>query len=440
MSGKYRNPQVSRYIIATWRNWVISVGLLILVILLSPVISRDMMPVFAVAAAGFLAIYVYRRHNRRNQGLAVPYITFLTLVTAAVLMTGMNLTASITDVYEFAGKAVNDELPFIVQLILSPITAVCSGVFLLRRLGRRKYFRTHSGRSDVSFMQRLVWQESRYQVRMLFILSVVLAIIEWSYCYFCFITANLNHPDKFFFVWLPVALYALSIIYLGFHCASLHVFYNQQDIARLVDPSRSTILRYLIVNADNIYLTKKQIHVKQGDAVYFDTPVRAIRPFHAEVTDAEAGRIFTENSGITGEAVIRFLFQGIGLTDDNKILHYLCYLPSGEAVDGSRISDGEWCDMETVRELDRMHLLSAELSSELVHIYTVGTAWKHYDTNGNRLYSVKGYKPKIRLSEIKDWGVNFDDPVWLRVARINADRPFFRLRRFFSRLTSSPLQ
>lgn len=440
MNDRTRNSQLSGYIFATWRNWLISIGLLLMVVLLSPIVSRNIMPLIAIGAAGFLAIYIYRRHNRRNQGLAVPYIMALTLFVAAALMTIMNLTVKITDVYEIAGKTVNDELPFIVQLMLSPILSVCSGVFLLRRLGRRKYFRTHTGRSDVSIMQRLVWQESRYQVRLLFTFSTILAVVEWGYCYFYFITANLNHPDRFFFVWLPVIVYVLSVIYLSFHCASLHALYSQSDMARLVNPSKHTILRYLIVNQDNILLSKKHIKVKQGEAVYFDTPVRAQRPFQTDFSDIEACNIFKENSGITGETIIRFLFQGFGLTNDNNIRHYLCYLPLRTEVDDSRISDGRWCTMESVRQLDRMHLLSAELSSELVHIYTVGQAWKRYDSSGNRLYSIKQYNPTFNLSEIKDWTVDFNDPVWLKVARLNADKPFFRLRRFFSRITSPSVQ
>ncbi len=428
--------ELSHYILATWRNWSLCIGLLLGVVLLSPVIERRIMPLIVAAVAGFLAIFVYKRRRKINQALAIPYIVVLTLGISAVLFFGMNLTARITDVYEFANKPVNHDLPFIVQLILAPVAAIVSGIFLLRRLGKNKFFRSHNGRSDVSHVQRIVWQEARYQVKLLFFLSLLLTVTEWSYCYFYFITANLNRPDMFFFVWLPVALYGISIVLCGIHCMSLWAFYNQNDVAKIVGTNRTTILRFLLVNADKVYLTKNVIKVKQGEAIYFDTPVRAVRPYMNTVTDGEARRIFAENSGMTGKYIIKFLFDGLGFSDDNSMRHYLCVPASKEEVEDSRIEGGMWLSVDEVRELNRMHLLSAELSAELVHIYTVANAWKRYDTKGNRLYSIKNYRPAIHLSDIKDWTVDFNDPVWLRVARINADKPFFRVRKFFSRILS----
>lgn len=435
-----RNIELSSHILSSWRHWAMSIGWLMLIVLLSPIIERRIMPVVAIAGAGFLGIYLHRRHNRHFQGLAVVYITAITLAIASVLMTAMNLTVEITDVYEFAHKPVNEELPFIVQLILSPIMTIASGIFLVRRLGKKKYFRTSTGRSDVSFIQRLVWQESRYQIRLLFILSSILTIVEWSYCYFYFITTDFNRPDSFFFVWLPVALYLLSIIYMGIHCASMWAFYNHNDLAKLVGPERSTILRFLIILDNKIYLTRRDIKVRHGEAVFFDTPLRAVRPFAMDISDVEAARIFAENTGIRQPVYIKFLFEGYIHDGDNNIRHYLCCPPSAEIFENSRISGGEWLTIPEVRELNHIHMLSAELSAELVHIYTVATAWKSYDAEGNRRYGIKHYRPAIRLDDIKDWNINFNDPTWIRVSRLNADKPLFHLRRFFSRLTSPSMQ
>lgn len=440
MTHTTRNIELSNHIISSWRHWALSIGWILIIILLSPIIDRGMMPVIAMAGAGFLALYLQSRHNRRFQGLAVIYITAITLAGAAVLMLVMNLTAGITDVYELANKPVNHDLPFIVQLVLAPITTVASGIFLMRRLGNKKYFRTPSGRSDVSLVQRLIWQESRYQVKLLFILSAILSVIEWGYCYFHFITTDLNRPDMFFFVWLPVALYVLSVVYMGFHCVSLWAFYNQNDLAKLVGPQHSTILRYLIVNDNKVYLSRCHIKVKQGEAVYFDTPVRAVRTQSLNVSDREATTIFIENSGIETPVLVKFLFEGFVLNTDNNIRHYICYPSDPASIEKSRIKDGQWLSITEIKELNRMHLISAELSAELVHIFTVAKAWKCYDSKGNRLHGIKHYHPSIYLDDIRNWSLDFNDPVWLRVSRLNADKPLFHLRRFFSRYTSSSLQ
>ena len=426
----------------TLRHWAVSLSMVCVLVILSIGVSRHFFPYLTLGFSALLGLMIYNRRNRVNQGLAVPYIVCATLLIEGFMLMGFNLTVRITDIYELAGKPVNDELPFIVQLTLSPVMAVVSGLFLVRRLGRGRFFRTRFGSSDVSLIQRMVWQESRYQTRVLFIINVVLSAVEWYYTYFCFTSISINRPDMFFFVWLPVIVFILSLIYLGFRCFSLWAFYIQNDPVNLVSPHRSTIVRFLIVAGDRLYVKTLKLDVKQGMETYIDTPVRLRTHFSDNVSVSEARDLFERYTGIASSHIekLKYLFVGIGHGSDSNIMHFLCVLNDAAVVDDSRIAGGEWMTLYDLRHLNLKHRLSAEMSSELVHIYTVAMAWKSYDYHGNRRYPIKHYQPTYRLCDIQNWEVDYDDEHWLKVARLNADSPFFKLRRFFTRITSPLMQ
>ena len=436
-----RSNEISKYIMATWRNWAVSVGLVCVMILLSPYVSRHFFPCIPVTFAAMLGVMIYHRRSRSNQGLAIPYIVTVSLLIEGILLFGFNLTVRITDVYELAGKQVNDELPFIVQLSISPVLALMSGLFMLRRLGHGRYFRTDTGRSDVSLVQRMVWQETRYQTRLLLLLALFMSIAAWVYTVFRFSSVSINRPDMFFFVWMPLIVYIMSLIYLGIRCFSLWAFYSQNDPAMMVSPHRSSIVRFLIVNGDSLYLSKHVIDAKQCAETYYDTPVRVRAPYAETISEKDARNILVDYTGIDDDIkTVKFLFDGLGHSCDSRIFHFLSVLSSQSGVDGSRINDGTWYTIEQVRRLDRDHKLAAELSAELVHVYTVAMAWKTYDINGNRRYPIKHYRPTFRLGDVEKWDINYNDPRWLRVSNLNADSRLFRLRRFFSRVTSPSTQ
>ena len=130
------NP-VTTFILATWRQWAFSLGLIILLVALSPIVSRFFIAYVAFAFAFILGVRIYIDHTKPNQGLALPFICTITLFLTGILITTFNITDRITGFYELAGHEFNDELPQIVQLAVAPMLALTSGIFILKRLGRR---------------------------------------------------------------------------------------------------------------------------------------------------------------------------------------------------------------------------------------------------------------------------------------------------------------
>lgn len=439
-SSRQGNP-IPTYIMATWRHWAVSLALVVIMILLSPIVSREAFPLIPLAFAALLALFIYGKRKRSNQGLAIPYIVTVSMLLEAVLLFGLNLTERIIDIYELTGKPANAELPVIVQLSISPVLAAVSGIFILRRLGSGRFFRGQHGRSDVSIVQRMVWQETRYQTRLLFMLSLGMSVAAWLYTYYSFVTISINKPDKFFFQWLPLIVYILSLVYLGFRCVSLWAFYSQNDPVMMLNPHRSSIMRCLIVCHDHLYLINRRLDVKHEVNTFYETPVRLRMPFTKSFSTDEALKLFRQYTGLDkGIKAFRFIFDTFAPDTDNSLFHYLCIVDEEKDLDPSRINGGKWYSIDQLKRMDREHTLSAELSAELVHIYTVGATSKRYDIDGNRRYAIKDYVPGFSLSEIGERNIDFTDPRWLRVARLNADKPFFHLRRFLSRITQPSVQ
>ncbi|MDE6085151.1 MAG: hypothetical protein K2G40_01955, partial [Muribaculaceae bacterium] len=265
---------VTTFIMATWRQWTFSLGLIMILVALSPFVSRFFIPYVAFAFAFILGVRVYLDHSKPNRGLALPYICTITLLLTGVLITAFNITDRITGIYELAGHPFNEEMPQIVQLAVAPMLAVTSGLFMLRRLGRGKSYRTKSGQSVMSLVQRIVWQETRYQTRLLFWITTVISIADWTYCVYSFSSVSLNKPDRFFFIWMPMIVYFLSLIYIGFRCFSVWALYSQANPDSLIGASRSSIIRYLIVHENSLYLSRHRLEVKQHASDDYATPVR----------------------------------------------------------------------------------------------------------------------------------------------------------------------
>ena len=189
--------------------------------------------------------------------------------------------------------------------------------------------------------------------------------------------------------------------------------------------------------SDFVILARHNLEVLHHEREYFDTPVRLKVTEADRMSGKTAERIFSDYTGIDNPVAVKFLFSSVGLNFENNIQHFICNLASEVDTEDSRIKDGNWMTLDDIRMLDRQHLVASELSSELVHLHTVAMASRTYDIDGNRRYSIKGYRPTYRLCDIKDWSVDFDDPRWVKVAYLNADKPFFRVRRFFHNISSS---
>lgn len=435
MMNHYNGNIINNRIWALWVSWTCSVGAIILVIVLSLVISKFFLPL--VALLSDLLLTVLSRYNKEHDGaqcFIMPHLCARILFWSALIMVVINLVyLEVIPLEWFESGIVNRDIPYITSLITAPVTMIITGWALLRR-GHISFCHECKMRNgDVSergFIGKLYLRDSRYQTMILFWFAVVHTIISTIYYFVYYINVNINAPDKFFYVWIPVIFWALSLIYLGFRYVSISIFYLYNESGDYASRERATFVRYLIICDNEIYL--RETESNNGTSSY-DTPVKITLKYRERITDYDA-EVYYRNiiSHGSGEHRLRFIYKSDYFNDNSKIFHYFDFVSSKEGIDRNNLG-GKWLSMPQVQELLNTQRLSPILSAEIIRVCQIAMARKTYHRDGRRIYGIKNYQPSFRISEIENLDVDFSDPIWLFVAFNNEDRPFYRLRRFWHR-------
>jgi len=418
-----------RLVMGLWINWALAFGAIALVLVFPFFMSKSWMPLPVLLLSYLLLVYSRRESRRESNGCVLTLrVAMLTLFWSAVAMETINILNSHM-LFDGAidWSTSNREIPFITGLILFPVMAlICLWMkirgyntrFCQNCMARNGYF---PGNGVVS---SLYSRESRYQVSLLLCLAIALSAVEWWYYFYYYININMNTPDKFFFNYMPIALYVLSLYFIWMRYTNLAAVIG--PIAENSSATDSTV-RYLILAGDKIKLAP-------GDSDRWDTPARAeVNPSQI-LTDDDARKEFSRMSGRT-DFILKFLYSGKAHDMRSDVLHYATFIPEEQRDSGWL--PGQWFTLDQIDRLMKTARLSAELTDEIYRIFTITMAWKTYDREGRRLYPIKHYRPTFRLRDFKDWDVDYGDTSWLEVSDNNQDRPFFRTRRLWRKLTGA---
>lgn len=432
-------------IFSLWWNWTLAVGLLTAVIVMSVVIPKLWIPFVTFAFhVGLLVIIRRRRASARRVCDLMLMVASHALLWSAIVMVLINTlhTRWLSGLLSDPGLY-NKEIPFITVLVVAPVTMIVS--LLVKLSGKDRsfcadcYFRNGS-RYERGFLGTLFSREAHYQLNVLLGLATVTSVYGWAYYFLFYINVNINTPDQFVFRWVPLMLYAVSLGYFGMRYISLWGYYRKVVEANLDRHGDSTLLRFLLMWGDYIYLhdpasaeaADGRVSDPDGDRV--DTPARMYVSRRLDMSDHEARGYLASISGLK-DPNVRFMYTSPNFNVDCNIFHYACFIDKSEDMDKSSLS-GSWFTLDQIKRLDGSGRLSPFLSSEIARLYRVAMAWKTYDREGRRLYAIKHYRPTFRLRDFKNWDVDIDDPVWLFVSDNNEDRPFYRLKRMWRRYVS----
>lgn len=318
-------------------------------------------------------------------------------------------------------------LPYITSCIIYPAAAISYLVAIFRR-SRTQYCRHCHERAGFTVREALEHgqfiSETKRALYLCFWLCVVMTAIEIIYFLAFYDDTNINTSDTYFFFICPVIVYVLSIVSLAMR------FQNRKfEISVVADVghpgNQCTHVRFMVVRKDRILL--HQVLEGDGTLQLWDTPATDEMPLAESVSDVEATSIFSKISGISAFRV-RHLFDTS--TTDSNAFHFAAFVD--DDVQSTDL-EGEWLNLFEIDTMLKTGLIARPFAYEIHRVYTMTMAWKTYDREGNRLYPIKNYKPTFRLSDFKDWDVDYTDMVWRLVAENNADRPFFRLRKFWHR-------
>lgn len=327
---------------------------------------------------------------------------------------------------------VNLKIPYITVLIVAPVTFIVSTVAYFRNHSLSVCFECHArfGRSNErGFLGKVFSREGRFQLRMLMLASLIITVYAWIYYFWRYSNVNYNSADLFFYIWIPIILYVLSLVNLGIRYVSIDAFYRKNIAGEANDHVSSTLIRYIILCGDNMFL---RIGGTDDLDTKADTPAQSYVPYRERVSEYDAINTFSNIVGNAFRPNLRFLYENSNFHIDCNIFHYICVLDSASELHGSGL-DGEWLTQSELLRMVENREVSPMLISEIERLYTVIMAFKTYDISGRRLYDIKHYKPSFRLHDIASLLVDYNDPQWLFVAKDNEDRPFFYFKRFWRR-------
>lgn len=436
--SQQRRQNLAQGILSLWTNWAISLGFLVFPIIISPLVAPGLIPLVPLVSVGILTML-----DRRNRILPsptcfrLPHISQVILIISSIILFADYIIKLHFDVEGIIGQPVNRSNPLLPVLDIAPV-AVLVCLFNMLHLNNPRSCRSCRNRLGESVDRGLIGmlysRESKNQIKFLFWLSLVLAALAWGYYILQYVNVSFNRKDVYFFILCPLFCYVFSLIYYGMRYYTLWVYYCQNNATAKVVERQGTSLRYIVVCDDRLLLN---IPTPSSDIIFsddlkIDVPLKISLPFRERVSDHEAFNYFKEASDIK-EADLRLIFKSCDPGMYNNVFHYVVFIDDAEK--GAETLKGQWFTLPETNEMIREGMVSMALAAELSRIYTITMAWKAYDKSGHRLYEIKHYKPTFRLRDMHKWNVDYSDSNWLYVAHINEDKPFFRLRRFWHKLT-----
>ena len=198
-----------------WLNWMISYGAITLPLLLGIFTPKLWLPFICLAEVYLLSAYSHNREHGRLGADSLPIemtIKALTLAAAAMFVVVILCTDWLVPTVIHL-KLYNSEIPFVTCLVMFPIVAGLCAATVYMGLGahrtRESQRRTGFYAGD-SVMATLYYNESKYQVKLLMMLALLLGGVEYWYYFARYINSDMNAPDRFFFNYMPIVMFLLS--------------------------------------------------------------------------------------------------------------------------------------------------------------------------------------------------------------------------------------
>lgn len=414
---------INRTLFSLFRSWAISAGFIAVILGTCHFINKTILPAILLLVAFVMTGIMRARRSRSEQTcLRMAWTVRTSLVVSAivmfavVLMHNPHLFGS-----RFNGPGFNPRIPYVSGIVIFTVGALVSlyAMFMGDSLGICASCRKVYGDYDRSSLASSLFNdESGHQLRLFFWICLGIAIAQWTYFFMFFINVNFNSPDLFFFNYMPVAVYVMSLIFLGSR------YYNIAEAYRATVSAgarlhRGSTLRFIVTNGDTMLLREQQ----DGE---WDTPYK-VEVSESKVSDDKARSRFEALGGPAGTG-IRFLYANVGLGGENT-MHYAAFVPDDSREQATR--GGKWLTLYEIDKFLHTGRIAPMLANELVRIHTITMAWKTYDREGRRLYPIKHYRPIFRLRDFKDWDVDYNDPAWLHISMENEDSRFYRARRLW---------
>lgn len=412
-----------------WRNWALSYGAITLPLMAAIFVPRIWVP-FICFFAGYALIVLIKR-NQNKGALSCPmlmsmaskvlFISSAAMFIIAILCTDW-LVPSVIHLQLY-----NTELPFVTCLVVFPVLAVLSAIFMrmgLRSPICRKCQRRNGYYAGDSIVATLYYRESKYLISILLLLAISLGAVEYWYYFARYINYNLSAQDIYFFNLIPLAIYFLSLLFMAARYRSMRRLYSALS-AGSAEATGTTQVRFLTFCGNDLLLRQDQ------DGLW-DTPVHELISRTPSIGETQARITFQSLTGIS-DFRFRYCYTNEGFAQGTNVIHMAAFIREDDR-ERFRPED-QWFSANMLDHAMAANAVAPLLANELYRIHTMTMAWKTYDRKGRRLYPIKHYRPSFRFADMSDWEIDYDDMEWLEIASYNEDQIFFRTHRLWQKMT-----
>jgi hypothetical protein len=421
MADKLRHKESVRQLYnRLWYEWAYSFGACTAIVVVSFVCSQLVLPAIAIVMAWALTVGAeLKRRQRKAHCLLIVRHASRTLGISALVM--------------LVCLVFNRKTPYIATLIVYSVFVGVLAVFLITR-DYNKYCSNCKVRHGLSpkeaFVGNLLHNESKYQVRLSFYLSLLISALGWVYYFNIYSNEYITRTDTYCFVGIPVIIYALSLIYLAVvYQYSVHILHADEIELGI---NNITTLRYLVLKGDLMLLGCSSNKLVPG-TMTIDTPASVNIEYMKSVSDQVAAAKFEDMSG-TKNFILRRLYSNDSISGTSNVFHYAVIMDECEGTPDNWTLGEDWSTLDQINRLWRTNAISPALAAEFHRIYAITMAWKTYDRNGYRLYPIKNYHPTFRLRNFKEWDVDYSDMRWIYISENNEDKPMFKVRQLIKKI------
>lgn len=426
------------------KNIVACLLILIVILIGSRIFPFYYAPIIGIAGAAFTFSLLYNNKLRGGANcMLVPYSLFFCLLAYSFISILVNV------LYIWGWMQIPDEFiffndPYIPALWMNPIFFVTLWVIYMRRKRLRLCIecRINNGNhTDRGVFGSILNTESRWQLKNLLLLFGFLTFIVWAYYLLEYQAINTNPKDRYIFYWISIIALVLDIIYFLYRYYNLYLDLRENDELitpeQLNDMTTKTYLRYYVICGNKVYLNPESEDATSPDHLGIDTPFFTKRQANKVTTPEVQDTIRNMTGGKEGE--LRFFFGRKTPDIAKHIVLRFFYFLDGKPEDYKEMNaPGGWFDFEEVKEVYNMRpdLMATLAVNDLTRLATIVVTEKTYKENGQRRHKLKHYNPTFDLIDVRDSSIDFQDDKWLKVSMFNADSQFYRIRKWWYKLTS----
>lgn len=424
------------------KNIVVCLFTLIGVLVASQILPFYLSPVVGLLGAAFLYSLLYNNKLRGGVNcMLMPYSLFFCLIAYSFISILVNV------LYIWGWMQLPDEFiffndPYLPVLWFNPIAFFTLLIIYLRRKRLRICIEcriSNGNHIDRGVFGQILNTESRVQLKNLLVVFGMLTVLVWFYYLLEYQAINTNAKDRYIFFWISIIFIFIDAVYFLYRYYNLYL--DLKDNNELITPeemqelSAKTYLRYYVICGNKVYLNPESEDATMPEHLGIDTPFFIQREASGVTTPEVRQTIKDLTGGKEGE--LRFFF---GRKTPDIAKHFMLrffYFLDGKPEDYREMNaPGGWFDFEEVKEVynQRPDLMVTLAMNDLTRLATIVVTEKTYKENGQRRYKLKHYRPSFDLIDVRDSKIDFQDDKWIKVAVFNADKPFFRVRRWFHRL------